>query len=275
MHQHRDRDALTGGNGKYIGYAVWDDRFYRNGGQLGHGYIDPNFSPRYLFETDVVAAARADFRNAVDEWEQLVNGVEMNVNGVPIRISVDYDEVATGGHEIDVLWNDIGAADGHATAFWDPGATDFTFDSDPSILLGIPGDMIRIAGSSDPFVTEIAHPNGWLFGGTGTPTSHTVAVDCQIAGANCATFTFDDYDFYTIALHEIGHSWGLDHFGTGLMRADISSFVMRDPDAGSIDGVKDLYAIPIPEPRMFVLLAIGLAGLLLTVRGGSERGAKG
>jgi hypothetical protein len=72
-----------------------------------------------------------------------------------------------------------------------------------------------------------------------------------------------EYDFYTIALHEIGHAFGLKHFGTGIMRTDISSFVMRDPDAGSIDGLKDLYAITvIPEPSTAILVAGGMLVML-------------
>src|SRR5262245_24797951 len=256
MHQHRDRDPLTGGNGKYIGQDVWDNREYRRGDlqpEFGHGYMD--IPARYLLDGLVPADARTDFDSAVDQWETAVNGNEINVNGVPITISINFDPVTSGAHEIDVFWRDIGAEDSFATAFWDRAATDFTFDSDPTIRFTDPGNMIRLPGAAACTPT-IQLPSAWYFGGVGAPPNVTDNYDiCNADGSfTASTFTFAAYDFYTIALHEIGHSWGLAHFGTGIMRTDISSFVMRAPDGGSIDGVKDLYAIPsVPEPSSLVL----------------------
>jgi hypothetical protein len=266
MHQHRDTDNITGGNGKYIGYSVWDDRNYRVGGDWGHGYQP--LQARYIFDNDFDVNGKTDFNNAVVEWETKVNGGEVNTNGVNIDIKLGFNRVASGAHEIDVIWDDIGVADMFATAFWDPGATDFTFDSAPTVGIGAPaGFTARLAGSADPFTATVQGPNTWHFGGAGAVGSTTTWLDCRdglnVITLNCASSTYDEYDFYTIALHEIGHAFGLKHFGTGIMRTDISSFVMRDPDAGSIDGLKDLYAITvIPEPSTAILVAGGMLVML-------------
>jgi hypothetical protein len=263
LHQHRDTDALTGDNGKYIGYSAWDNRDYRLRGQFGHGYMAE--AARYLYQADFPDLGRTDFNSAVNLWETLVNGKGVNTNGVPINISLNFDPVKTGAHEIDVFWRDIGAADSFALAFWDPAATDFTFDSDPTTRVSAPDDyLIRLNGSADPWDTFSRVSRPWYYGGSGSPPDVTRNFDLlEIATGdvflNATTSTFAAYDFYTIALHEIGHAWGLDHFGTGLMREDIATFVMRTPDAGSIDGAKDLYAIAVPEPLTLVgLLAAGL-----------------
>jgi hypothetical protein len=263
LHQHRDKDALTGGNGKYIGYSAWDNRDYRLEGQFGHGYMAE--AARYLYEADFPALSQTDFDSAVGLWETLVNGKEANTNGVPINISLNFDPVKAGAHEIDVIWRDIGAADDFALAFWDPATTDFTFDSDPTRRVPAPvGYLIRSNGSTDPWGTFSRVFCPWYYGGSGDPSDVTRNFDLlEIATGdeflNAYTRTFAAYDFYTISLHEIGHAWGLDHFGTDLMREDIAGFVMRTPDAGSLDGAKDLYAIAVPEPLTLAgLLAAGL-----------------
>jgi hypothetical protein len=263
MHQHRDRDPLNADNGKYLGYSVWDDRNYRLGGEFGHGYM--NIAARYVFDAAFPVLARTDFDAGVVEWEEAVNALERNVNGVPIQMRIDFERVALGAHEIDVTWRDIGAADGFATAFWDPAATDFVFDSNPTLRLNS-RDLIRLPGAG-PCGNFVRLDAAWHFGGIGAVPNVTRDYEvCNDDGTfDLLTYTFAAYDFYTIALHELGHAWGLDHFGTGLMRTDIAGFVMRDPDAGSIDGVKDLYAIPVPAPASIWLLALGVA-LLATAR---------
>jgi hypothetical protein len=271
MHQHRDRDALDG-NAKYIGFSVWDNRDYRVGGHYGHGFIEPDQAPRYLFDFAFPALGRGDFDNAVEEWESAVNGSEINVNGVPIVISMDYDRVDRGAREIDVFWRDIGAADDFATAFWDPATTDFTFDSDPIIIKRkrVDGPQISLQPGNVGCADSLQLPWQWFFGGTGAVNQVSADYfECTAANAKL-TVTGNAYDFYTIALHEIGHSFALDHIGPGIMREDIASFVMRDPDANSIDGLKDHYAIPVPEPETLLLLASG-AGVLMTRRRRTRR----
>jgi hypothetical protein len=261
MHQHRDRDALDG-NAKYIGNKVWDNRDYRIGGHYGHGFIEIDQAPRYLFDRAFPEVGRSDFDNAVEEWETAVNGNEINVNGVPIVISMHYGRVESGVHEIDVFWRDI-----DATAFWLPGDTDFTFDSDPTV--GIEkragGPQVSLQPGNVGCADSIELPWQWFFGGAGAVDQVSVDYwECTAANKKL-TETSDAYDFYTIALHEIGHSFALRHIDPGIMREDISSFVMRDPDANSIDGLKDHYAIPVPEPETLLLLA-SAGGVLLMRR---------
>jgi len=262
LHQHRDTDPLVGPNGKYIAYSAWDDRQYRNGGDFGHGYMAR--AARYLFEADFPNSGRTDFDNAVNEWETDVNGTEVNSNGWAINISMDFDRVNSGAHEIDVIWDDIVTA----VAFWSPSATDFTFDSAPATkpLSAPAGYLIRIHGSGDPWAASVPVPLGWHYGGAGSVGSTTTWFDEKKISdgtitENAFSSTNNNLDFYTIALHELGHGWGLDHFAGGIMREDISGFVMRDPDAGSIDGLKDNYAMPIPEPVSMVFFGTGVVGV--------------
>lgn len=257
LHQHRDRDPLIGGNGKYIANKVWDNNQYRLQEEFGHGFqAEP---AKYTFAAAVPAAAQTDFNAAVNQWETAVNGNEINVNGVPILIKMDYLQT-TGDHEIDVFWANLGVGTvcSDATACWIPGDTDFYFDSNPTNGLRPGAGQVSISlSATGPFLPSIDMPNSWYFGGAGAVgTTTTQYWQADAAGTITGPYssTYNQYDFYTIALHELGHSWGLMHFAGGIMREDISSFVMRSPDAGSIDGMKDLYAIPIPEPASCLIL---------------------
>ncbi|MFT3789271.1 MAG: matrixin family metalloprotease [Tepidisphaeraceae bacterium] len=265
MHQHRDTDNIDL-NAKYDGYSCWDNDQYRNGGAWGHGFQE--LPARYKFDAAVPQAALQDFNGCVTTWETAINGNGINTNGVPYVTKIDFDQVNINqAHQIDIFWTDIVTG---ATAFWDPGATDFTFDSNPSYTLtGGPGELIRLAGTLGAGVATITLPREWFFGGTGTPTNQSINLEVTDDGG--ATWTpFTDtrprYDFYTIALHELGHAWGLDHIGTAaagsLMAANISSAVIRTPDANAIDGLKDIYSIAVPEPGTLCAASV----LLLVLR---------
>ncbi|MDK1031974.1 MAG: matrixin family metalloprotease, partial [Planctomycetia bacterium] len=70
------------------------------------------------------------------------------------------------------------------------------------------------------------------------------------------------FDFFTIVLHEFGHSLGLEH-------SSVSGSVMESTYAGArrtlqlddIAGIQALYGVP--EPMTVSLLLIGLGGILL------------
>jgi hypothetical protein len=261
MHQHRDHDSLTD-NDKYMGYAVWDDRNFRYADanndrrndiqEFGHGFME--VATQYLYEADFPDLARIDFDNAVNEWETLVNGNETNVNGIPIKISINFDPIKDGAHEIDVFWNDIppGILQNHPVGFWNAIRTDFIFDSNPTRRFQDEDRrMIRLPNGGN-CSNEIIFNSAWHFGGNGNPPNINENYEiCNDDGTFLPQVAmFQAYDFYTIALHELGHAWGLDHFNGGsesIMQEEVSEFIIRDPDPGSIDGVKDLYAIPIPK----------------------------
>jgi len=208
------------------------------------------------------ALGRTDFDAAVVEWEGAVNGNQNNSNGVPIVISMHFDRVNSGAHEIDVFWRDIGMADGFALAFWDPGATDFVFDSDPTRRLNQDVNPLSLTANAGGCGAFVRFGWQWHFGGAGVaPNISRTYFECNPDGSFTEmTFEAPKYDFYTIALHELGHSWALDHIGTGIMREDIAGFTMRDPDANAIDGLKYHYAIPVSEPESLPLLLLGLLG---------------
>lgn len=264
MHQHRDTDNIDLAAGKYDGYSCWDNDQYRNGGAWGHGFQE--LPTRYKFAANFPNNGLLDFNTAVTTWENLINGNGINTNGLPYVTKIDFDQVNVNqAHQIDIFWQDVAGP----TAFWSPGATDFTFDSNPSYTLaGDPGELIRVAGSMDPGANVVTLPREWYFGGTGTPTNQSLNLESSTNGGMTWTPFTDTrprYDFFTIALHELGHAWGLDHIGTAaggsLMAENISSTFIRTPDAGAIDGLKDIYSIVLPEPTLasgLLLMSIAL-----------------
>lgn len=89
----------------------------------------------------------------------------------------------------------------------------------------------------------------WFYGGVGTPGLTQI-------------------DFASVMLHEWGHALGLGHFGT------IGAGYVMDPagppagtflrtiDPDAIHGIRDLYAIAVPEPSTVTLAGFGLIGLV-------------
>jgi hypothetical protein len=84
--------------------------------------------------------------------------------------------------------------------------------------------------------------------------------------------TAERSDFTYVALHEIGHLLGLDHYGTdplkNLMNGDVLDKGVKGPgiDAGSLHGVKDMYAIAVPEPTTMVMIFLAAVALSLRRR---------
>ena len=78
------------------------------------------------------------------------------------------------------------------------------------------------------------------------------------------------FDFYTIALHEIGHSLGLDHstVAGSVMQANYAG-ARRTLHADDIAGIQTIYG-PVPEPATMVLTA---AALLAGIRRKRTRAA--
>lgn len=252
QHQHRDRHDPTG-NDLYEALDVWDDRIYRratvDSPEVVHGFI--NVVPRFAYSADpskrLPPGAQRDFEAAIQEWIERVNGIEFNVNGKPIRIRIGLEKVEPGeDHEIDVVWE--AAAGVTSNGGWNRDTRSMDFNPDPKQPFSVPGHTVRIRGSNDPFVANLNLDTDWTFG-TGLQGMRNYELECRnnqtgVVTQDCQQRIMDLH-FRTIARHELGHLFGLDHHGGGIMREDIEEFRLEIDD-GSVDGVKDLYSIPVP-----------------------------
>lgn len=134
---------------------------------------------------------------------------------------------------------------------------------DPDSLNGHLGD-IRVGSFAftgvDPDLVEAFQPgNDIIFGGGGN-IAGDIHFNRNLLWIDDAEdpSAGNDYDFFTIALHEIGHALGLGH-------SDVEDSVMHDFYVGSrrslhpddIAGIIALYG-PIPEPSAGVIAVIGM-----------------
>ena len=261
MHQHRDDHDPRDGNGLYKGLDVWDDRNHRNRldtETIFHGFI--NVKPRYKFSEvegeDLSDDAKADFDRAVKEWERAVNGIEFNANGRPIRTRIGFDKVDEGAAEITVIFaDDIGTDT--AQAFWQRDEKVLKFRRKPRRKLTLEEAATqqllecRQKDSGDALDENFEVEIDWTFGATARRQTD-VTLECRRPG-NAQTTEIDqryvNSHFLTTARHEIGHAFGLDHFGEGLMRRDIDDF-RKEIDDDAIHGLKDVYSIPHPDGRV-------------------------
>ena len=138
---------------------------------------------------------------------------------------------------------------------------------------GYPGD-IRVAGWELIAATTLAHAwqpgNEAIFGADGY-----IAGDVHMDVARTwvdeddDTTADGDYDFFTVMLHELGHSLGLGHSTVvGALMEPIYAGGHRWLHADDIAGIVAIYgpSTDIPEPAALLLAMIGAGGLALARR---------
>jgi hypothetical protein len=235
-------------NCMFDAYSAWDQAgnqaLYRNGDAVpdfGHGFI--RGAVPFLMEggvNGVPFAAATDINVAFTQWENQTQAA-FAANPLSAHRVLGFD-FGPGAAE-DVNLN---------------GILDFGEDANGNALLdGFTIEWVEagIAGAVAQWLpgSQLLQFDGtvnWFFGGAGLiPVGMT--------------------DFFTIAMHEIGHIVGLNHINTGvpnmLMRSDIivqataaGTPGLRVADAGSIEGALALY-VQVAEPATLGVLMLGFA----------------
>jgi hypothetical protein len=260
-------DAGPGHN--HDAFAVWDNRTYRydvgaatiRAGRLPdfwHGFIAPGQAPRYKFVDGNTASrtfdpfAEALIGAAILEWRTKA------IAAAAGRTTPDGSRLVTGLQ--------LSRTNGLSYEFR-IGFFDNLSESLQAVAAWLVADA-QVAGLGDDFaegdlgvipVLAFDDDVDWLF-----------SVDPAVKP------TGDQVDFFTTALHEIGHVLGLDHTpGVGdlsgiIMRARIileatDGKVLRSVDVNSANGAAELYSQPVPAPSSLVI-ALAALGLLLATR---------
>lgn len=72
------------------------------------------------------------------------------------------------------------------------------------------------------------------------------------------------YDFFTVALHELGHSLGLGHSTVaGSVMQAVYAGARRSLTADDIAGIQAIYAVPVPGAILLGILGLGAVGIKL------------
>lgn len=248
------------GNGDYDAYSHWVNETYNyfddpgENSLFGHGFIieQPGPTPEYRFEGDVAVSlfdhtgaafdARSLIRAAFDAWSNITTDDPTHlVMGLAFREFVSVADAA----EIIVSAVDYIAG---AVAVWDPVAKTLKF---------------RRYDHETERTDEQKHR--WFNTNSGVLADDRTAFEALVAPAGKLD------DFFTVALHEVGHIVGLDH------QADIDDVLetlagaqsrvkaggtFRTLSDDDILGARDLYSIPVPEPSSLLMASFAVvAGL--------------
>lgn len=147
----------------------------------------------------------------------------------------------------------------------DNGADFNASPADPRGVAGPFGD-IRLAAADIPKAGVLAH--AYFPPVNGTSASGDVHFDNTVLWIDdpADTSADPDIDFFTVALHELGHSLGLDHSDVlGSVMEPVYAGARRMLHADDIAGIQTIYGVSISaigEPTPLLLLAVGLAGLV-------------
>ena len=258
---------------RYDALAVWDNRSYRSDfNQLlktprepavyAHGFIQDGQEPRYKFADG--AGTNISFDD--DKKGLIKNGIQLWIDAAKAqsqgKTTPDATKLVTGIGLKDAADN----AEGDVSFEFRIGFFDNLQETHNTVGMWLTDPLQHWGTMGGPTAADLAKPVlafdddvKWLFDQDKTPTGMQV-------------------DFFTIALHELGHVFGLDHPTalTGeplqgpagvLMRGGIGidnamegkKFRMVDPS--SARGAASLYTQPVPLPLAAHLLGAALIAL--------------
>lgn len=267
-HNHLYPHSVQGSAGAshvHDAFAVWDNRTYRFGvssatiaaglfADFWHGFIEDDKAPRYKFIDGVGASKTSDaavmglIGGAANEWRvkaKAASAGKTTPDGSKLETGIKLSLTTGTAFEFRIGFFDNLIEKRGALAEWlvsDAQVTDLDAD---------------FAGDELGTVPVLAFDDDidWLFDLNATP-----------AGAQ--------RDFFTIALHELGHVFGLLHApgdpAGNIMRESIAleaqgGSTLRTVDISSANGAAELYSQPVPAPATLILFGTGIA-LLLRMR---------